>query len=487
MAWFDMFKRKSRAVGNQAVMQNIAQSAASSVRNRVLQQPDSRLSKDETSLVGLLGRMTDRFSGFPNDSAYRIRRVLRYLAQYDEDVSGALRDLIVLANAGHTIEFIGGSRAQKMALLEFETWSKTINKTGGGLNGLANNQIRELYLTGASSVEWYPDLRRRGVQDCAIVQGENVRFARDPQSGVMMPWQTYTALGDVALSPETYLYAPLQTDGASTYGVPLALSAISALERKTQLLQAEQRVINLMSRAALVKASIEQPTPESLGCRDIQDPNYAAATALYYNTVADLIMAATENGLYVAPQGVDIQLTNISKAGEGAHDIVQGNDRRVWTGLRTLGFMRGHMEHTTEALAKVVYPILEAEAQNIALVVAQQLEFGINLHLRLRGIPAVARVHFEQAPSAFAVDHATAAKLKAEKTEILKRVFGVGWKSHAEREWGVSVEDYLVDSNGWSVDSTGQLAAPPEPPPNQARAILGFDRSSGRYQIKEAM
>jgi hypothetical protein len=450
--------------------------------------PSSRLSSDNQNdtFVDSLGRIQSHFSGYPSDTPATLIRALRFLAESDEDTHGAVRDMATLVNAGHTLEFVGGVRAIQQARAEIESWSHTIYEEGGGIDALITNQAQELIVAGASCVEWFPASNRKSVQDVAIIQAEYIRRKRDPVTNKWTHVQIQTVGGkDIDLDPLTFNYIPLRLSGAKPYGVPLIISAIEAIDRKQKLLKAEMRVINAMSMIALVTATLPPPPePEALGFDGESDVRYTAWLGTWAKEAADLISQGADKGLYLAQAGTEIKLTSIAKSGEGMGELTISNNRRVWTALRTLPMMRGWMDSTTEALAKVVYPILEADAGSIQLVLSRMLSYGINLHLRLMGIAAVAYVHFDQPDSPFAITHAQMELARAQTDEILKRVFGEAWAIHAMRRHNVRADDPAQAPEWWKTDPQKADAPQPEPkipklPKSQAYAFM--DRKTGRY------
>ena len=439
-------------------LQNVAQAAASSVRARLLRDPNGRVSRDPNDFGGLLSYFEEQLYGYPNDSRRRITAVLRGLAESDDDVGGSLSDFQALCGAGFTLDFTGGSRAAKAAEAELAEWMPRMFTEGGGLHGLIANQVGELALAGASSCEWYPEKNRRGVAGVSVIPAEEIRIRRDPVTQALVHEQLAVG-GAVALHPRTYLYATLKTNGRSPYGVPLFIASLFALERKRQLLGAEQRVINLMARSALVHAKVPIPSPAELGVSSEQDPAYPEAVAAFFESVADTIVSSSESGVYIGPDQTDISVVPINQTAGGASDITKGNQKRVWGALKTLPFLRGEMEHTTQALAQVTLPIVHAQAIAINQVLARQLEFGMNLHLALRGIPAQAWVRFNPPASPFHLDEATALLRKAEAHAKLAALFGDAWAPQAMTAFDVVEEDAARAPDWWNP------AGPSTPPP----------------------
>lgn len=443
---------------DRAFLVNASALAASRVRARLERTPNARVSKDGESLQSLLATIEATLDGYPNDSATRITKVLRALAQSDDDVRGTLRDLIALVNPGYTLDFTGGARAIKAAQAELDAFTARVYPEGGGLDGLINNQIAEFAVAGASSLEWFPTRGRNGVQDVAVVPAEEIRITRDAETHALKHEQQ-VAGQRLTLSPVTYHYAAAQTAGRSPYGVPLFVAALFALERKRQLLAAEQRVINLMARSALVKANVPKPSPADLGVRGLTDPGYPDALAAYYAEVADLLAAGSENGIYVGPDGVTIDVLPVTQSAAGAGDITKANQKRVWNALGTYTFLRGENENTPQALAQVAIPMLYAQAINVQNVLAAAIAFGLNLHLRLKGIAAVVTVKFDKPKSPFLLDEANAELARAKTDEIMNRLVGPAWAAHVQRRWDITDDDFTRAPDWWPSPS----APSPEP------------------------
>ena len=112
------------------------------------------------------------------------------------------------------------------------------------------------------------------------------------------------------------------------------------------------------------------------------------------------------------------------------------------------------------------------------------LSYGINLHLRLKGIAAIAYVHFDQPDSPFAITHAQMELARAQTDEILKRVFGEAWAIHAMRRHNVRADDPAQAPDWWKTDP--QKADAPQPEPKipkvpKSKAFAFMDRKTGRY------
>ncbi len=425
--------------------------------------PNSRESKDAANYAGAFDRLNESFSGFPGDSAYRLRKVLRYLAQYDDDVSGALRDMQVLVNPGFDFEVVGLAKTKaEKALEELNLWEKRVFE--GGFAALINNQVRELWVTGATSVEWVPERNRKGVRWAVPVQAENIAIRAGEEGNVYE--QINVGPQPIELHPITYRYIPLQTEGSSPYGIPFALPAMFGLDRKFSLLDAEKRVINLMAHSALIKGTVPLPKPEELGLRSQNDPEWGNKLAAYVNQVADLIMAGSENGLYLglktANGATEIDAVPLNQTGQGTKDIVLGNQHRVWNALGSPPYLRGELDTAAFAISRITYPMVQAIAENLWAPVALQLEHGANNHLRFQGVNCLVVLHRRKPADPFRKENAEA-EAKEMETDIKgKQLFGDAWWQRASRRWDIAADDGKQAPDWWKAKAPTKEKKPEE-------------------------
>ncbi|WP_309571228.1 hypothetical protein [Deinococcus sp.] len=457
-----------------------ANAAAATVRG--LRSAGGRVSSPgiEAGFGSTLVRLEGAFPGYPANSRRRVIRLMRWLTQRDEDMNGSLRDQIAIANPGHTLEFVGGKRAVQAAQAEIQAFAERVFPEGGGLDGLNNNQVGEIVRTGATSLEWYALSSRRGLENVAVVPAEDIKIRRT-ESGLLYTQQT-TVTEPIDLPALTYRYLPILTDGADPYGIPLFIAALEAAERKVRLSEGVDRVVDMMRVLAFVSATFPEPTPEELGLTSKADPQYGTLTAEYFAQAAALVYDNAPKGLMVGPSGSEFKVTNVTQSLAGLPELLLENNRRLWTATRTLPMMRGHMDSTTEALAKVVYPMIEAEAGNIQMVLARQLEHGLNLHLRLRGIPAQVWVRFQQAESAFALAQAQTEYARMQTDEVGKRVFGNAWWPKAAQRWDIAKEDVDQAPDWWLGDTPVPANIPLLNGDTAARSVITYDRQARRYR-----
>jgi hypothetical protein len=407
--------RRFRKQQTEPTLSDSSSAVARGLQNSKL--PKGRQSVEPNSLEGFLTLLQDTFSGYPSDTRKRIIKVFRNLAQSDDDVGGALRDVQILGNTPYTWQLEGGKRAQTQALDELTTFDRRV--FSGGFKALADNQVREVFITGASSLEWVPFQNRKGILNCEIVPAEEIDITKTLES--LLYKQDLNPNG--YLHPVTYQYRPFDTDGRSPYGIPPAITALQTLWRKRKLMLGEDRVISALQKLAFLVATFKKPSPMSFGLPS-EGPEYERKLQGWAETMADIIAAQAENGFALLPEGLEAKANNITTNTSGAVQIQEANNRMLWSGLGTLPFMRGKMDSTTQALSEIVYPILLAFTSNIMETVDGALEYGANLHLRLVGIPVTAKIVRQESNNPFKVQSATVAQMEATTDKLLAELYG---------------------------------------------------------------
>lgn len=456
-------------------------SVTSAVRTIKSALPEGRLSQDGNT--NLLFGSSDQVQGF-EDSRREIIGQLRSYANNDEDVGGSLRDFTALANPGWSLAYDGGARAKALAMEATKALCGAVYKHAGGLDGLISHQAGELFSAGASSCEWYPTPNRDSVKDVAVLGAENIVIRREggelsfyqkrsdthtlrqptltPHASVAgafhQPNERAESRGAVArarprtpavtsqrfgtpLHPLTYRYIGWMPPGESLHGLPVIISALNALERKGRIDLGTERIIKLMGKGALVSVTIPKPTPQELGIETVDDPLYEEALGDYMREVADLVVQGQEEQLYFAYETEsgkpDIKVHAYAGSANGLRELEIGNQLRVWSGVASTPFLRGYVESTTEALAKTMWLILAAHAVNVQPLLKAQVEFGLNLNLRLQGIAASVALTFDAPANPYEAQDAAADKTRAETDKQLIDMFGLDYLPVAAKRWGV--------------------------------------------------
>lgn len=366
---------------------------------------------------------------------------LRNLAISDSDVYGAIKDLQTLANPGYIIRVVGKNATKAIEDLEMSipTWFNS-----GDLDTFINNQIFELTIAGASSCEWYPDKKRSGVEGVVVIPAEEVEITRTEEGTLK-----YVQAGSgqkVELNPVTYKYLPSFTMGKSPVGIPIIYPGLGAYQRKLGMQNNMDRMLKILGLTGIVQGQVALRKPEEMGYADESDPEYQLYVQNTMEQIAELLTQGEEEGVFVTPQGVEINIVSPARELGYASTAWVDNQFQLWSGVRTTPFMRGRSESLSETWAKVAYPMILAEAKNLQSIVKSQVEYGLNLHLAMRGFIAHAKVEFRSPESPFRESDARSAKLEAERDQIYEAMFPGEWSLYRREQIGLPRLDSNQDS-----------------------------------------
>ena len=157
--------------------------------------------------------------------------VIRKLSIINADVSLAVNDQVQLTNTGHIIHFdksVPDDQIDKMRI-HLDSKARTWGDGVAGINGLINKMIAQIWVSGALSIEWVPQARKRGIENLALVNPESIRFALE--KGRFVPYQKRNNILDpnnefTKLNTNTYKYYALNGDTEIPYGIPPFIAAL---------------------------------------------------------------------------------------------------------------------------------------------------------------------------------------------------------------------------------------------------------------------
>lgn len=395
------------------------------------QMPKGRVSR---------GLMDGGLSWFWTPSLYGSRgrreaiELCREAVVTSSDGGGAMQDLVALANppgadatAGVRVEFEGSDSAKVRAGREI---NNLLDRLYLPLHELVNHEIREVYQAGASALEWFPNRSRSGVLGVEALPPEEFTLRR--KGDVREFWQDGN---DQPMHPATFVYTPYGTRGREELGTPAMIAALTELERQAAITLGIDKIIRLIGQGVFLEVGVPPPEPRDLGFNTKDDLGYDDALADYYAAYLETVTSARDLGVAAIEDGAHIKSVPLTGNVGGLSALEEMNALKVWSGLLTLPFMRGKMDSTTQALAQIVYPILLAHAANMRQTATRSIEFGLNLHLRLCGVPARASLAFTDPPNPFSKDHAEAQKMQAETDKIYADLYGdpyIRWASERD-------------------------------------------------------
>jgi hypothetical protein len=388
-----------------------------------------------------------------------------------------MSDLIALAippmpdgTPGVRVEFEGSQSAAARAEREITALLERLHLP---LHELVANGIREVYQAGGSGMEFYPTPSRNGVAGVEIIPAEELTPRRQDNERY---WQQQN--NPTPLSHQTFCFTPYGTRGREEHGTPAMISALAELERKANITLGIDKVIRLLAQGVFLLMSIPPKTPEELGFEDESDPDFQEAQYRAYESAIDAATAARDLGMGAFEVGTDMKAVPLTGNVGGLSDLEEMNALKVWSGLLTLPFMRGKMDSTTQALAQVVYPILLAHAMGLRQTVSRTVEFGLNLHLRLAGIPAVAKLAFQDPPNPFVEAHAKAGNLQADTDSRYVELYGEPYLRWAAERDGFDADEVIKAREKRAAQAPAPAPTSTPPPGGEPDATTPNDEQS---------
>ncbi len=423
-----------------------------------------RVSEPEETMSGAMGRLTGfyNFSTIPFPVEYLA--VLELLGVFNPDVTQALNIWVNLGNTGHEIEV--ESRNPEAALARINELAGTVNRTGGGVDGLVSHFLRQIPLMGALSGEWVVAERiTDGIADAVAVPVKQIRFKL--AEGLWLPFQ-YTgrmssAGGYVELNPLTYSYMPMQRTDSSPYGIPPFYAALKNLEMQLAGLENIFSILRKQGLVGFLDVALEAPEQKP----GESDESYKARLVKRLGDYAAAYAANMAKGVAVHYKDQEIKHNSISPgAAAGAKVLWEINEQQIFSALDIPPSMCGRSYSTTETYAEVDFERLVTKLTNARRMIKRFLEKGYELDLLLRGMEANVTVTFNQNSGFMALEKAQAEGENIDNV-ISKRDAGFIDDDEAARELGYE-------------QATGR-APGDEPPPGFSRQRHVFDRKAGRY------
>lgn len=314
--------------------------------------------------------------------------VIRKLYKTNEDIGAVLYDAIQLTNTGHKIYFdpsVKGPQEAKM-LLHLDKVSKKWGYGTAGINGLVNKWIAQIYVSGALSIEWVPDMDLSGVENCAIINPETIVFGMDARYRYI-PYQKNPQLFGVKqdyikLNQNTYKYIGLFGDEDSPYGIPPFLSALNAIKTQQDMKININHILNQLGLLGYLEVKLDKPDMEA----SESIPNYKDRLTNLLTESKTNVMKGFKEGVVVGYQDDhEFEFHSTTKNLSGVHELFNMNENQVANGLKTSAAFLGVSTPGTDSFGSVIFTKMLSQLKNVQEILTQGLIMGYKLELELAG------------------------------------------------------------------------------------------------------
>lgn len=320
--------------------------------------------------------------------------LVRRLMLVDRNVGQVIHDMVLLTNTGFSINFDPGVSAEQRDKMRTEIKNASQNwvEGGFGLHSIVNKLAAQLLIGGAVSAEWVPNKNLDGVDYTILVNPEDILFGLNKVSGRYEPYQTVYNINSYEsptkteeqlkqLNQATYRYIGFLGDTDVPYGIPIFITALKDLGVQEDMLTNISFIMKQMGLMGFTELTIEKPNQE----KNESNGNYKSRLEkLLTESRKNILEGANEGVLVGFKEDHDYEFHSTTKNMAGLPEIFQLNQQLVANGLKYSPQFMGVGGGTDTAMS-IIFTKLLSQLTNIQAVIASMLQFGITLHLRLKG------------------------------------------------------------------------------------------------------
>lgn len=322
---------------------------------------------------------------------FEVIPVIRALAKVNPDISQVVNDMTRLANTGHKIRFdpsVGPDQIDKMRQTITDS-SKGWHVGAAGMGGIVNKMFRQLFIGGALSNEWIPNLKLDDIEELRFINPETIRFVLEKNTKGYQPYQrprNKPIVGDITkelrkLNTNQYRYYALNGDTDLPYGIPPFMAALDPLNTQKKMLDNIKFVIECLGAMGYAEARMAKPSKLA----GETDDQYVSRLTGLLTTLKDRIKGGMRDGVmvgFIDDHEFEFQAT--SKDAKGVSEIFNMNENLIASAVGFDPIFMGR-PGATESLVTVMFTKMLAQLKNVQDIVKENLEFGYRLLLTLKG------------------------------------------------------------------------------------------------------
>lgn len=288
----------------------------------------------------------------------------------------------------------------------------------GGVNGVARALLREVNYTGIPAVEAVPGPSGAGVAEVHVVSGRTLYFGRASSSQPIVPFQRLSTGQYLQLDIPTFFWTSWCGTEDRPYGFPRRWPAFNDVLSNIQLRSLQRDAVRHIAWPRLLVqiaySGFWQTATEQLHLSGEEANAWVAEKVTEFMDKVetlrsdDTLFVPSDSGATVIEGGAGL---------DNAEGILTRFERSEVQGLMSLPAMFGINDSTTETTINTQLDLLARTLEGVRTGYILPLLLKVsNLHLRLLGLPLVAKC---DPPSIFHDDEKLAAETEALRTETL--------------------------------------------------------------------
>jgi hypothetical protein len=330
---------------------------------------------------------------------------IRKVAKINPIVGQALYDSVQLSSTRYKIQIDGAKPGKELEMRrEIENAAKSWVVGTRSLSGIVNKLFYQAYIGGATSAEWVPKRNLDGLQEVIFVNPENIVYKlRKSGYPKYRPYQRLrNSLGTAglsnmnlkALNERQFCYVGMGNDEDSPYGVPLYLPIAKPVVREEGMLRNIDNIVKVMGILGYIDMKMEKPSKLS----GETEAKYQSRMNTYLEELKTRALQGLSDGVNVG--FIDEHEFNFEQTVQnvsGLTDIFTMNELQLASALKFDPAFLGIKSSTTETSIVVLFTKVISSITSIQRLVAENLSFGLTLHLRLKGYNFEAlRIEFDK-------------------------------------------------------------------------------------------
>lgn len=327
---------------------------------------------------------------------YEYLTELENLVLTNPDLAHAHQIFLDLANRGFDII------ADENIKEEVESFAEKIK-----IRQLSRQLFNQLILYGAVSLEWIVEPNYSGIQKAVRVPVWTIRFIYDENEDKFIPYQWLPPKEPIRLSPLTYQYIPLLTLDGSPYGIPPFIAVFKVKDVQEEVLEEIKAVAKKLGLLGFIDVKVPQP-PKLSGETETE---YRKRLIQQLQEEAPAYQEQIQKGVVIHYDGTEINFKEIPNASIGK-DMIEVIERFAVSATKMQPSLLGRTTGSTETWATIAYEQFVSQLEDFQSIVQEVLEYGIKLHLTLKGLEyKTLEIQFDPPPS-----------LNPEKEEQAKKI-----------------------------------------------------------------
>lgn len=380
------------AVGNQAREMISVMAVKKAEKN-----PKGRQTEPKYEQFNLIKNMPIKREYYRSKQAIEL---LYYILNVTPDGSQAKNNYLRLANKGHYVEvlgFDGKPHAEGTAYINEELAPRIGKIYDKGADGLVDVLNLSAYVSGAEAMEVELTENLDDIVDFHIISPETLQYIIKEEDGTLQLAQVLTD-GTTQELNDQVRYIPIDPMIDDPYGVSPIIPALQALIFQKEFIDDLKAVAHHQGHArmdvSIVADSIISSAPDSIK----NDPERLTT---FVNQQIDQIKSDFEEleptSDFFHTDGVQVDMAGGTQGRSmDFTPLMTVVDRQVMQALKQLPILMGRNESTTETHGSIQWQIFVDTIEAWQNVTKRMLEWGYNLALQVKGIPAKATVTFEK-------------------------------------------------------------------------------------------